>query len=97
MTTESQFPNETTHPETGARMVLDTSQGVDAARHRLERNIGIQSGGAEALAKIREKEQNEGRIYVDPVTGYRARLNPGGAKKPAASSASSASSGTARP
>lgn len=97
MSTEAQFPAETTHPDTGARMVLDTSQGLEASKHRLERNIGIQQGGAEALAKIREKEQTEGRIYVDPITGYRARLNPRQGKPAAAGAASSASSGQARP
>lgn len=80
MAEKQEYPAETTHPETGERMVLDTSQGVDAMKHRLERNIGIAQGGAEALAKVREKETDEGRIYVNPITGYRARLKPGAAR-----------------
>ena len=74
MNSNDTIPNEVTHPHTGARMVLDSSQGAEAMRHRLERNIGIAQGGAEVLSKVREKEREHGRIYVDPVTGYRARL-----------------------
>jgi hypothetical protein len=77
MKSDTSIPDEVTHPETGARMVRDTSQGSDVMRHRLERNIGIQQGGAEVLSKVREKESEEGYIYVDPVTGYRARLKVG--------------------
>lgn len=74
MKADASIPNEITHPDTGARMVLDTSQGSEVMRHRLERNIGIAQGGAEVLAKVRDKEQDEGYIYVDPLTGYKARL-----------------------
>ena len=74
MKTESSYPEQITHPDTGARMVLDQTQGSEAMRTRLERNIGIAQGGAEVLSKVREKERESGRIYVDPVTGYRARV-----------------------
>lgn len=70
------IPDEITHPETGARMVRDRSQGSDAMRPRLERNIANLQSGAEVLTKIREKEDAEGFIYVDPVTQYRARVRP---------------------
>ena len=74
MKADTSIPNEITHPETGARMVLDTSQGSNVMEHRLTRNVGIAQGGQEALAKIREKEQEEGYIYVDPQTGYKSRV-----------------------
>lgn len=79
MKTESAFPAEITHPDTGERMVLDTSQGSETHLTRLTRDVGIVSGGEQALAKIRDKENAEGRIYVNPVTGYRSRLKPGAA------------------
>ena len=71
-------PAELTHSVTGARMVLDTSQGSHVMRTRLERNVGIAEGGRQVLDKVREKEQEFGHIYVDPTTGYRARMKADG-------------------
>lgn len=96
-TNSSDFPQELTHPETGERMVLDTSQGSDVTQHRLERNIGIAAGGQEVLAKIRAKEQTAGRIYVNPLTGYRARLLPDGGQAATGDQADGQASGASSP
>lgn len=76
MPKDSQFPATTTHPDTGEMMVLDTTQGSEVLNARLTRDVGIAEGGRQALERIKEKEREYGRIYVNPVTGYRARLNP---------------------
>ena len=78
MKEQNDIPREVTHPDTGAKMVLDETQGSRAMQHRLERNIGIAEGGRNVLAAVREKEAEYGYIYKDPVTGYQARIKPGG-------------------
>lgn len=78
MTEQNQPPAELKHPITGVRMVLDKAVGSEAMRHRLERNIGIPEGGRQVLERVREKEADRGHVYVDPLTGYRARLRADG-------------------
>lgn len=86
MNASQNVPQEITHPETGARMVLDTTQGSRALETRLTENVGIAEGGRQVLDRIRRKEEEHGHLYVDPVTGYRHRHK---ADDQAASSASS--------
>ena len=85
MASGSDIPNEITHPETGAKMVRVPDQGSAAMEARLTKNVGNVEAGRQVLQNIRDKEQEFGYLYRDPVTGYQHRHKAGGA-----SSASSA-------
>jgi hypothetical protein len=64
-----------TDPITGEAMVLDTRYGADALTEGLAEDTSRKDGSAERLTRsIQEKERQFGRVYVNPRTGYRMRV-----------------------
>ena len=61
-------------PVSGATMVLDYTQHPDTLIDRHTRNAHSPDVAARYAARVREKVAEHGLLYVDPVSGYRARF-----------------------